>query len=176
MAADSTPPADLVVMGYISGAFGIKGWVKLQPLTETPESLLAYPEWWIEGERGWEQRRIEEVEVHGPAVAARLAGCEDRDTAARYRGRQVAVPRDAFPEAGENEYYWADLIGLKVVNAAGEDLGTVSRIIETGANDVLVVEGPAESRRERLIPFIEQVVNEVDLPGAVIRVDWGSDY
>jgi len=159
-------------MGRISGAFGIKGWVKLQPFTETPESLLTYPVWWIEGETGWAERKVEEAEVHGPAVAARIAGCEDRDQAAVYRGRQVAVPRDAFPEAGENEYYWTDLIGRKVVNAAGEDLGTVSRVLETGANDVLVVEGT----RERLIPFIEQVVREVDLARDVIRVDWGSDY
>jgi 16S rRNA processing protein RimM len=159
-------------MARISGAFGIKGWVKLQPFTAAPESLLAYPVWWIEGETGWEPRSIEEVEVHGPAVAARIAGCVDRDQAARYRGRQVAVPRGAFPAPGENEYYWADLIGLKVVNEAGEDLGTVARVLETGANDVLAVEGT----RERLIPFIEQVVREVDLAGGVIRVDWGSDY
>ena len=176
MAAATKPPEDLVVMGYISGAFGIKGWVKLQPFTEEPDSLLDYPEWWIEGEDGWKRCRVEEAEVHGPEVAARIEGCEDRDQAARYRGRQVAVPRGAFPEAGENEYYWADLIGLRVVNEAGEDLGTVSRVIETGANDVLVVEGMVHSDRERLIPFIEQVVRKVDLPGAVIRVDWGSDY
>ena len=176
----STPPENLVVMGYISGAFGIKGWVKLQPFTETPDSLLDYPAWWIEGEGGWQRCKVEEAEVHGPAIAARIEGCEDRDQAARYRGRQVAVPRDAFPEAGSNEYYWTDLIGLRVVNEAGEDLGTVSQVIETGANDVLVVDGPCdrphESKRERLIPFIEHVVREVDLPGAVIRVDWGSDY
>jgi 16S rRNA processing protein RimM len=163
-------------MGRISGAFGIKGWVKLQPLTETPESLLEYPVWWIEGAAGWEPRKIEQAEAHGPAVAARIAGCGDRDQAAVYRGRQVAVPRDAFPEAGENEYYWADLIGLKVVNAADEDLGTVSRVIETGANDVLVVEGSNENERERLIPFIETVVTKVDVAGGVIRVDWGLDY
>src|SRR5215208_5961820 len=158
MAAESNPPENLIVMGYISGAFGIKGWVKLQPFTEEPDSLLDYPEWWLEGEGGWKRYSVEEVEVHGPEVAARIEGCEDRDQAARYRGRQVAVPREAFPETGENEYYWADLIGLKVVNEAGEDLGTVSRVIETGANDVLVVDGPGESpnqspdgsKRERL--------------------------
>jgi 16S rRNA processing protein RimM len=163
-------------MGRISGAFGIKGWVKVQPFTEAPQSLLAYPVWWVEGETGWAPCRVEESEVHGPAVAARIAGCEDRDQAAVYRGRQVAVPRDAFPEAGENEYYWVDLIGLKVVNAAGEDLGIVTRVLETGANDVLAVEGPPGNDRERLIPFIEQVVREVDLGHGVIRVDWGSDY
>jgi 16S rRNA processing protein RimM len=89
-----------------------------------------------------------------------------------YRGRDVAVPRSTFPDAAANEFYWADLIGLKVVNEQGEDLGTVARLLETGANDVLVVEGD----RERLIPFTEHVIRNVDLPGRMIRVDWGTDY
>ena len=163
-------------MGYISGAFGVKGWVKLQPLTEAPENLLDYPVWWIGGETGWSPHTVERAEVQDRSVAAKLAGCEDRDQAVAFRGKEVAVSRAEFPEAGENEFYWADLVGLKVVNTEGEDLGTVSRVFETGANDVLVVEGPNESERERLIPFTEQVVKEVDLAGRVIRVDWGSDY
>jgi 16S rRNA processing protein RimM len=168
----ATPPDQLLAMGRISGPFGIKGWIKVQPFTEAPGSLLAYRTWWIESETGWASREIEKAEVHGQAVAAKLAGCDDRDAAAAYRGRQVAVPRSALPAAEENEFYWADLIGLDVVNTAGENLGTVARVLETGANDVLVVEGD----RERLIPFIEQVVQQVDLSGSVIRVDWGSDF
>jgi 16S rRNA processing protein RimM len=159
-------------MGHIVGAFGVKGWVKLQPLTAAPDNLLDYPVWWIEDPAGWQERRVEQAEVHGGTLAVKLSGCDDRDRAVLYRGRQVAVPRAQFPEAGENEYYWADLVGLKVVNAEGEDLGTVSRVFETGANDVLVVEGA----RERLIPFTGPVVLEVDLAGHVIRVDWGADY
>jgi 16S rRNA processing protein RimM len=166
------PPEDLVVMGRIVGAFGIKGWVKIQPFTATPDSLLAYPKWWIGNDPVWQEVRVEKAEAHVDTVAAKLAGCEDRDAAALYRGRQVAIPREAFPQAGENEFYWADLIGLKVVNEQGEDFGTVSEIFETGANDVLVVEG----ERERLIPFLDQVVKHVDLQGRVIRVDWGADY
>ena len=170
------PPEDLVVMARVSGAFGIKGWVKLEPFTETPESLLAYPRWWIETDGGWEPREVEESRAQGQAVAAKLAGCDDRDQAALFRGRQVAVAREQFPAAGANEFYWADLIGLKVVNENGEELGTVSRVLETGANDVLVVQAADENARERLIPFVEQVVKEVDLAGRVIRVDWGSDF
>ena len=159
-------------MGRITGAFGIRGWVKIQPFTETPESLTAYGEWWVEGDGGWHARKVEEVKVQAQSVVARFAGCTDRDQAALFRGREIAVPREAFPEAQGNEFYWADLIGLRVVNKAGEDLGTVSRLVETGANDVLVVEGD----RERLIPFIEDVVLEVDLAARTIRVDWGADY
>lgn len=163
-------------MGHIVGAFGIKGWVKLQPLTAQSKNLLDYPAWWIEDGAAWKCHRLEKAEVHGGTLAAKLAGCDDRDGAALFRGRQVAVQRGEFPPAGENEYYWADLVGLSVVNAEGESLGTVARIFETGANDVLVVEGPVEDKRERLIPFIEHVVQKVDLAARMIRVDWDADY
>ena len=159
-------------MARVTGAFGIKGWVKLEPFTAAPESLPAYTQWWIETDGGWKPLEVEESKAQGPAVVAKFAGCDDRDKAALFRGRQVAVSRGDFPAAGENEYYWADLIGLKVTNEQGEDLGTVSRVLGTGANDVLVV----ESERERLIPFIGEVVKKVDVAGRVIRVDWGSDY
>jgi 16S rRNA processing protein RimM len=167
-----TPPDNLVVMARIAGAFGIKGWVKVQTFTETPDSLLAYPSWWIESTGGWRECRIEKAEVHSNSVVVKLAGSDDRDAAALFRGKQVAIPRDAFPAAGANEFYWTDLIGLSVVNMQDEDFGKVSEVFETGANDVLVVEGD----RERLIPFTEQVVKQVDIAARVIRVDWGSDY
>ena len=159
-------------MGRITGPFGIKGWVKLDPLTAAPENLLAYPVWWIGNEASWQDYRIERAKVQSGSLVVKLAGCDDRDAAALYRGRQVAVPREAFPETGPNEFYWSDLVGLKVVNAEGTNLGAVSQVLETGANDVLVVEGD----RERLIPFIEQVVKQVDVSSRVIHVDWNSDY
>ena len=162
-------------MGRVTGAFGIKGWVKLEPFTATPQSLAAYPRWWIESQGGWEPREIEQAKAQGRSVVAKFVGCDDRDEAARLRGKEVAVSRGEFPAAGENEYYWADLIGLRVVNEAREELGTVSRVLETGANDVLVVEA-ANEKRERLIPFIAEVVKQVDMAGRVIRVDWGADY
>ena len=159
-------------MGRITGAFGIKGWVRLHAFTAAPENLIAYPEWWIEDEAGWQQRRIEKAQAQGGSVVAKLAGCDDRTAAAAYRGRDVAVSRDAFPATAPNEFYWSDLVGLKVVNADAEELGTVSRVFETGANDVLVV----ESQRERLIPFTQEVVKQVDLGAGVIHVDWDADY
>jgi 16S rRNA processing protein RimM len=166
------PPDDLVVMGRVSGPFGVKGWVKLQPFTEAPENLLAYPIWWVGAEGCWQQRRIEQGHVQGGSVVAKIAGCEDRDAAALFRGKEVAVSRNTFPQAGANEFYWADLVGLKVVNEQGEELGDVKEVLETGSNDVLVVQG----ERERLIPFTELVVKQVDLAGGVMRVEWGSDF
>ena len=110
--------------------------------------------------------------MHGATVVAKLAGITDRDQAAVLQGMRVAISRDAFPDAAAGEFYWADLVGLKVVNSAGVELGTVSRVFETGANDVLVVEG----ERERLLPFIETVVRQVDVAGGSITVDWEADY
>lgn len=159
-------------MAYITGAFGVKGWVKVQPLTEETGNLLDYSAWWIGGESGWSRREVEKAQAGAGMVTAKLAGCEDREEAAGLRGQHVAVSRAEFPAAGENEFYWADLIGLRVVNMQDEELGTVSRVFETGANDVLVVQG----ERERLIPFIEEVVRAVDLESRVLRVEWGADY
>ena len=159
-------------MGRIIVPFGVKGWFKVHSFTETPDSLLGYPHWWIGNDSGWRQYGVDEAKVQSGTLVAKLQGCDDRDAAARFRGKDVAVPRGAFPAAAANEYYWADLVGLKVVNTEGLDVGTVSEIIETGANDVLVVKGD----RERLIPFIEQVIREVDIAGRSIRVEWGADY
>lgn len=159
-------------MGRITVPFGVRGWVKVHPFTEAPESLLEYPTWWVGRDGEWRELKVESAEVHGESVAAKLQGCEDRDAAALFRGREIAVPRDAFPAAGENEFYWADLIGLEVVNERNERFGKVTEMFNTGPNDVLVVVGD----KERLIPFLESVVKQVDLQGRVIRVDWGLDY
>ena len=110
---------------------------------------------------------------HGKAVIARLGGYEDRDTARELVGAEIAVRRDQLAEITEGEYYWADLVGLKVVTVSGKDLGIVNHLIETGANDVLVVVG----ERERLIPFIrDEVVVAVDLDRGEIRVDWDPEF
>lgn len=159
-------------MGRITAPFGIKGWLKLRPFTAAPENLLAHTQWWIGDEAHWQECRVEQAKVQSGSVVAKLAGCEDRDAAMVYRGLEVAVARAVLPQPSENEFYWADLIGLTVVNVDGVDFGAVSEVFETGANDVLVVQG----ERERLIPFTEQVVKQVDMAMRVIRVDWGVDY
>jgi 16S rRNA processing protein RimM len=160
-------------MGRITVPFGVKGWVKIHPFTATPEGLLPYRTWWIGRDGAWQAIAVERAEAHAESVVAKLAGCEDRDAAALMRGREIAIPRDAFPEAGENEFYWADLIGLEVVNEQDERFGKVTEMFDTGPNDVLVV---VDGGKERLIPFLESVVKQVDLKGRVIRVDWGLDY
>ena len=158
-------------MGRIAAPFGVKGWVRVQPDTAAPASLLAYRTWWLGHEDDWRQVAVAEAKVQGRAVVARLEGCDERNAAAALRGQTVAVPRSLMPPPQAGEYYWVDLIGLAVVSTAAQALGSIAGIMQTGANDVLVVQG----ERERLIPFIATVIREVDLAGGIVRVDWDAD-
>lgn len=165
-------PEQLVVMGRIAAPFGVLGWVKVQPFSEEIDGLLDFPVWHLGRGAQWREVKVSEAHVQGKTLVARLPGCNDRDAAAALKGLQIAVPREALPQAAENEYYWSDLIGMDVENTQGVALGKVADMMGTGANDVLVVEG----ERERLIPFVKQVILEVDLNARRLRVDWGADY
>jgi len=159
-------------MGRIVAPFGVRGWIKVRPQTESADGLLAYCTWWLAAQDEWRAHRLLEGRVHGTDLVARLEGVEDRDRAAQLRGLQIAVPRSQLPPAPEGEYYWSDLIGLSVVNREGVQLGRVAEIFATGANDVLVVRG----ERERLIPFVDSVVVEVDIEASLLTLDWGAEY
>jgi len=164
---------DLVVMGYVRGAFGVRGWVKIHVDTEYPDSLFEYPVWWLGKDGSWKPYTFENGTVQPKAIAAKLEGIEDRDGAELLRGMQVAVPRSEMPPPEDDEYYWSDLIGLDVFNQEGLHLGKVTSLMETGANDVLVVSGEAGNT---LIPFVGQFVLQVLLEARRINVDWGIDY
>jgi 16S rRNA processing protein RimM len=158
----------MVVMGRVRAPHGLKGWIKIQPFTQEIEGLLDYPEWWLGGEGKWLQHHVAESAVHGSMVVARLDGFTDRDVAAELRGRDVAVPRAAMPENREGEFYWNDLLGMEVCNRDAAKLGLVKKILETGANAVLVVQGD----KELLVPFIRDVIVNVDLKARQLVVDW----
>ena len=167
-------------MGRVVSAFGIRGWIKVQPFTALPDGLLGYPVWWLGqassatgGQAQWSHREVESAAVHGRGLVAKLKGCDTREGAARLKGLDVAVPRSRLPVSAEGEYYWTDLLGLRVHNLQNESLGRVVRLMETGANEVLVVQ---EDRRERLIPLLSAVVISVDLAKGEMVVDWGTDY
>ncbi|MCX7626971.1 MAG: ribosome maturation factor RimM [Methylophilaceae bacterium] len=162
----------MVVMGRVTAPYGVRGWIKIQPFTETPGNLLGYKPWWITGLKGWEKIEIDQARLHGKFIIAKPAGCHDRDAAFVLKGREIAVPRESLPGTEAHEYYWTDLIGLHVRNLQQFDFGKVVNVFETGANDVLVVQG----ERERLIPFVDQVIKEVDLATGKILVDWDADF
>ena len=146
--------------------------MKVYSYTEPREAVLDYQDWLLGREGRWQRVVLAEGKRHGKAVIARLEGIEDRDAAAELTGSDIGVVRDALPDPGEGHYYWADLEGLTVVHEDGTELGRVAYLMATGANDVLVVDGP----HERLIPFVpEEVILDVDIAAGVIRVDWEWD-
>ena len=162
-----------VTMGRVSGAFGVRGWLKLRSDCEPVEQLLEYSPWQIETSTGWRSHVLVEGKAHGSGLIAKLADIEDREQARQLAGADIAVDRSQLPALAEGEYYWNDLIGLGVVTRDGQELGQVSGLMQTGTNDVLVVSG----ERERLIPFIrEQVVLAVDAEARRIEVDWDPDF
>jgi len=163
----------MVIMGKIVAAQGLQGWVKVQTYTEYLDSLLEYDTWYVGNEQAWRPIQILEADVHGKVLVAKLEGVADRTAAEKCKGLLIAVPRVELPEQVEGEYYWSDLLGLSVENLAGERFGTVGSLLETGANDVLVVKGEGG---ETLIPFIASVIQQVDMKKKTIRVDWQADY
>lgn len=161
-----------MVLGRVTGLFGVKGWVKVHSYTEPREAVLDYKSWLLASSDGWQPAEVAEGQRHGKTIIARLEGYEDRDQAAALVGTDIGVPREAMPDAGRGRYYWSDLEGLRVVHQDGRELGRVDQLLETGADDVMVVKG----EQERLIPFVmDRVVLDVDLAAGVIRVDWEWD-
>lgn len=164
----------MVIMGRVAAAHGIRGWIKIQPYTEYLDSLVDYASWWIGHEHGpWREVKVEQCEVHNKTLAALLPDCPDRTAAEKLKGLLIAVPRSSLPQQRDDEYYWSDLIGLAVVNEAGVVLGTVVNLLETGANQVLSVQGESG---EILIPFVATAIKQVDVKNKTIRVDWSEDY
>ena len=131
----------MIVMGRVAGAQGILGWVKIKTYTESVDSLADYPIWWLGDEKHpWHEITVETSAVQSKGLVAKFHGSHDRTTAEKYKGLLVAVPRSSLPQPPEDEYYWSDLIGLTVVNLAGECLGVVDNLMDTGANQVLCVQ------------------------------------
>jgi 16S rRNA processing protein RimM len=163
----------MVVMGRVVAPFGIHGWVKIRTLTAQPGNLRDYPVWWLECDGEWKETAVAAAKVQGKMLVAQFADVSEREAAAALKGRAIAVPREQLPQTQNNEYYWADLIDLKVVNTEQHEFGRVSRVLQTGANDVLVVN---EANKEALIPFLAAVIRKVDLAAGVIEVDWGENW
>lgn len=172
-----------VVLGHISGLFGVGGWVKVYSHTRPIDNLLDYDRWFVErfsqgGAAQWRAFRVLQAKPHGKTLVAQLADAEHgpvtgRDAAAALVDARVAVARADMPALAPGEYYWQDLIGLEVVNRDAVALGRVTGMMETGANDVLVIEG----ERQRLIPFVIGVIVDcVDLETGRIAVDWDADF
>lgn len=164
----------MIAMGRLHGAFGVRGELKLESFADPIQAIAHYLPWTLRDAAGRE-RVVDSVRVRSGAkgLIATIPGIDDREAAEAMRGLEVLVPRSMLPPPGEDEYYWVDLEGLRVVNAEGVALGTVSHLFATGANDVIVVTG----ERERLIPFLQpDVVQRVDFAARTMTVDWDADF
>lgn len=165
-----------MIVGRVSGLYGVKGWVKVFSYTEPADALLGYPQWLLGQGGQWTARALLEGRKHGKALVAHLDGTDDRDTAAGLVGADIGVARESLPAAAEGEYYWADLEGAAVRHRDGSLLGRVVRMLATGANDVMVVQSARDAEREILIPFVPEVyILKVDVAEGVIDVDWEWD-
>lgn len=182
----SEPDKDKLVLGAISGVFGLKGWVKVFSETEPRENILSYSPWFLKVNHQWQMFKLVDGKKHGKAVIAQLEGINDCDQARTLQRAKIAINVSQLPETSGSEFYWHDLKGLNVLNPAGYDFGTVVDILETGANDVLVVRSKTETEstvkgnakpKEFLIPYLwERVILKVDLEAGLLEVDWEPDY
>lgn len=169
----------MIVLGKIVEPYGVAGWVRVHPFADDLDAWSGLPSLWLcakddsDDESVWSERSLIKARVANGKVLAKLQGVDDRTAAEALKSWFVAAPRRALPEPAADEYYWDDLIGLVVRNGDGAVLGEVSEMIETGANDVMVVRVGDE---KRLIPFLGHVIQRVDLPKREIEVDWGADW
>ena len=161
-----------IIVGRISGLFGVRGEVRVFDFSRCRGDILGYDPWLLKHEDGWREVSVREGRPHQDTVVVQLEGWQDREAARELIGTEIAIRPEQLAELHNGEYYWHQLEGLAVVNAAGNDLGIVERVMETGANDVLVVQG----KRERLIPYTPKTIVEVDLSTGKIQVDWEPDF
>lgn len=163
---------ELICVGHVLGAHGIKGWVRVFSNTSPRQNITSYGPLLLEGDEGLQQKKVK-GQTTGKHVLAKIEGIEDRDSAEALTGRKLYISKHQLPQLQADEYYWSELIGMSVENTSSEPLGTVESLLETGADDVLVVQGD----RERLIPFVlGQIVTQVDRENRSIVVDWQADY
>jgi len=176
----SKQPDNAVVMGKLGSSYGIRGWLRVFSSTEHAESIFDYQPWFIKQGGQWRQIDVESWKRHNQELVIKVKGIDDRDVANTLTNCEIVVDGSKLPILGEDDYYWKDLMGCRVVTVQNYDLGTVTELMETGSNDVLVVRAnlkDAFGAKERLVPFIEeQVIKKVDLAARIIEVDWDPSF
>ena len=168
----------MIVLGRIVAPYGVQGWLHLHAFGDDPLAWRQMKQLWCSADENaepaqWQSIDLAQIKQHGDGVVIKFAGISDRDSAERFAPCFIGAPRGALPENPTGEYYWSDLIGLKVVNTRGVELGTLVSLLESGANEVLVVEGPD---RQRLLPFVEQIIRSIDLSAKLVLVEWEADW
>ena len=192
----STPSLnDLIELGAISEAQGLRGQVKVRPHSSDPVALLSSKTVWLSliprgdlnasassvtalnGSKVFlTEYKVKGAKMHSGNVVMTLDGVSDRDQALANKGARILVARDAFPKTEKDDYYWVDLIGCHAINLQNESLGEVIDVTENGAHGVIAIGDLAKKEVRYLVPFVKEVVQSVDLPNKVITLDWQLDW
>ncbi len=165
---------DKVAVGRFGSPFGVRGWIKVISYTQPVEQIFNYLPWYIfKGDR---KQKITEIngQLHGKNLIVQLEQSQDRENAKTFTNLEIYIDRGQLPSLSNEEYYWIDLVGLSVINKEAIDLGRITSLFATGSNDVMVVK--ADDGKERYIPYLTDVILEVDLERKIIKVDWDADF
>jgi 16S rRNA processing protein RimM len=168
--------AEMVVVGRVGAPYGVKGWVHVSAYTSPKENIAGYRPWYVQlgSGDGWRPLQVEALRDHRHGFVARFSGVDDRTAAEALRGGLIGVPASELPAPEEDEFYWRDLTGMTVEDSSGRSLGRVSGLLETGANDVLVID-TVDADRELLVPFHRRYVLSVERAARRIVVDWPEE-
>jgi 16S rRNA processing protein RimM len=169
-----TTSNDYIVVGKISGIYGVRGWVRVFSHTQPRENILTYQTWYLQDGKGWKPFELEDGRPHSKGVVAKFVGCDDRDQAIELQQQTIAIKREQLAQLASDEYYWEQLVGLTVTNLENIELGVIDILLETGANDVLVVKA---GEQELLIPYVRgDVIKEIHLDAGTMLVDWDAEF
>ena len=158
-----------ITVGRFGGVHGVKGWIKINSYTRPKENIFSYTPWIVKKDSNWQEEKVEETQQRGERLLVKLIGIDTPEQAREFINSDIAISRGQLPALKENEYYWFDLIGLEVFNQDEVRLGEIKEILETGANDVLVI----KDKRKYLIPLLIGIyVMRVDLEAGKVSVDW----
>ncbi|MGX9416947.1 ribosome maturation factor RimM [Vibrio sp. RC27] len=172
--------SEKIVVGKFGASYGIRGWLKIISYTDNQESIFDYSPWFINQKGEWVECKVESWKRHNQGLVAKLVGLDVRENTSLYTNLEISINPVSLPELSEDEFYWRELFGMQVFTTKGYDLGTVTDLLETGSNDVLVVKAnlkDAFGQKERLIPFLEeQVIISIDRKAQRIEVDWDPGF
>ena len=161
-----------VIVGRLGAAFGVRGQLKVNSYTDPITNILDYPHWQVQHQGTWQPLPLESKKKQGNTIVIKMKGIDDRDIAKAYTNDLIGIEHTDLPPAPAGEYYWSDLEGCTVHNTEKVVLGTIVEMRDTGANDIMVIEG----ERRHLIPFIPDILQSVDLDQQLIIVDWDDDF
>ena len=164
---------DLIIIGKFGSAHGINGFVKIHSFTEPADNILNYQPWLVKQGKNWVSKTFDKVEKRNKFYIAKMEDCQDRNDAEKYVNCEIATHKDHLPKLNESEFYWHELIDMTVINKEQITLGKVTQVLQTGSNDVLIIDG----EKRHLIPFLlENFIIKIDRKKSEITVDWDIDF